>query len=223
MNEVLMWLESRSMILLLGVSSVFTCFWLLHFKEALRLGRLEAVVLSITHVVIGVCAVSLFAFLEAPSEYTLGVQSLFGGVFFMPLAYGAWAKITKRDYKTVFDVFSVCLVFTLLCARTNCMISSCCLGKLIPGLDGFRWPTREFEILFYVVLLIHIVPKVLGNRNCGEIYPLYMMAYGLFRFVNELLRSGNGLFHLSHLWALISFIIGTAILLEIGSKKKARR
>lgn len=176
--------------------------------------------MSAAHVVIGLCAVSLFAFIEDPRGYSLGVQSLFGGVFFMPVAYGLWAKITKRDYKTVFDVFTVCLVFTLLCARINCLLSGCCLGKMIPGLDGIRWPTREFELLFYVILMIIIVPKVLGNKNRGEIYPMYMMAYGLFRFVNEMLRSGNGLFHLSHVWAFLSFVIGAGFWFELRSKGK---
>lgn len=214
------WITEIPLIPLLVIASFFTYFWLLKFKESLKIGKVKSLGLSLAHVAIGLCAVSLFAFLEDPAGYTLGTQSLFGAVFFMPIAYWLWARLTKRDYKTVFDIFTVCLVFTLLCARINCMLSGCCMGDLIPGLDGLRWPTRELELLYYIVLLIVIIPRVLGDRNRGEMYPLYMMSYGAFRFVDELFRVGNGILHISHLWAALSLIIGAGIWLEMRSNEK---
>ena len=222
MTKLFYWMGSRPLIPLLIFSAVFTCFWLMQFKKPLRLTWLKAVALSVAHVVIGVCAVSLFAFLEDPNGYSFGVQSLFGGVFFMPLVYWAWAKFTKRGYHEVFDIFAVCMIFTLMCARMNCLFSGCCIGKFIPGTDGLRWPTREAELVFYIVLLIIYAPKVHKQKTCGEIYPMYMMGYGLFRFVTETFRTGNTLFHLSHLWALIAFCIGAGFILEFQSKKGGR-
>lgn len=219
MAEIGYWIEEHSLLFLLAISTVFTFFWLIRFKERLNLRTWYAAVFSVLHMVIGVIAVSLFAALENPKEYSFGVQSLFGGVFFMPLVYGLWARLTKRSYTDVFDICTVCLVFTLMCARINCLVSGCCVGKFIPGIDALCWPTRELEILFYAVLLIKIVPMVFYRKKPGTLYPMYMMSYGAFRFVIEFFRRGNGLFHLSHMWALVSFCIGAGFLLEFNTKK----
>ncbi len=204
---------------LLVISSIFTYFYLMRFSEVLKLKRTGAIALSILHVMIGLVAVSFFAFLEDPSEYTLGVQSLFGAVFFMPLAYWTWAKVTRRSYREVFDTFTVCLVFTLFCARWNCIFSGCCLGEVIPWTEELRWPTREMELIFYSVMMVLFISRTSKGACRGELYPIYMMSYGAFRFVTETLRSGNGLFHLSHLWALLSLCIGMGVLFEMKNKK----
>ena len=93
--------------------------------------------------------------LDAFDMGAMGNMSLFGAVFFMPLVYWAFAKLSGRSAADVFDVFTVCLVFTLMCARLNCIFSGCCLGAHIPieGPTHLRFPTREMELLFYVILL----------------------------------------------------------------------
>ena len=220
MESLFDWIGSRPLLLLLAASSIFTYFWLICCKKQLAIGRIEAAVVSILHVFFGLGAVSLFAYIESPTEYSFGVQSLFGGIFFMPLIYGAWAKITKRDFKIVFDVWTICLVFTLMCARINCLIAGCCQGKLISGLGEIRWPTRELEIVFYIILLLLFVPQIIKETSQGELYPKYMIGYGVFRFVTETARIGDGLFHLSHVWALLSCMVGIAFLLEQKAKTK---
>ena len=220
MEGFVYWIGSHTIVPMLAISTVFTAFWLIRLRERLRISRLEAVVLSVLHVMIGIVAVSLFAFLEDPKGYSLGVQSLFGGVFFMPPVYWAWAKSTKRDCRAVFDAFAISLIFTLMCARANCLVAGCCLGKVISGTNGLLWPTREMELLFYIVMLVIYLPKVLNGKTHGEIYPRYMLCYGIFRFVVESFRSGNGWFHLSHIWAILSLCVGAGFLLEHNSKRK---
>lgn len=139
------------------------------------------------HTVLGVLSVKVFALFETGDFSNM---SLFGGVFFMPLFYWGVAKLAKQKAADVFDVFTICLVFTLMCARLNCIVSGCCLGAHIPieGLTHLRFPTRELELLFYVLLLSRLWRKVLSGSARGMIYPIYMIAYGIFRFVTETLR-----------------------------------
>ena len=130
-----------------------------------------------------------------------------------------------RSAADVFDVFTICLVFTLMCARLNCMISGCCLGAHIPieGLTHLRFPTRELELLFYVLLLSRLWRKVVTGRARGMIYPIYMISYGIFRFVTETLRFSDrtdSILHISHLWALLSLGIGISIYGELQKKEK---
>ena len=191
-------------------------------RRQLQMKWYAVIAFSVLHTVLGVLSVKVFALFETGNFSNM---SLFGGVFFMPLFYWGVAKLAKQKAADVFDVFTICLVFTLMCARLNCMISGCCLGAHIPieGLTHLRFPTRELELIFYVILLSRLWRKVLSGSARGMIYPIYMIAYGIFRFVTETLRVSNrtdSILHISHLWALLSLGIGISIYGELRKKEK---
>ena len=190
-------------------------------RARLRMKWYAIVIVSVLHTVIGVGSVKAFAFLESGD---IGNMSLFGGIFFMPVAYYLGARLTRRDKKDVFDVLTVCMIFTLMCARVNCIFSGCCTGLRIPGTQ-LRFPTRESELLYYVVMLILLIPRVDKDKNPGGIYPLYMATYGAFRFFNEFFRTSSTgmLFHLSHVWAAIAFAAGLSIYIEINARNHQRK
>ena len=226
MSQIAGWISGHTLTVLLAVGTVFTCLWLLRFRRPLRVSVPAAIALALGHTLYGVLAVSLFAIIEgmgAPAS--VGNMSLFGGVFFMPVAYYAAARLTRRDTAMVFDVCTICLIFTLFCARFNCILAGCCRGMVIPGTDGLRWPTRELELVFYAVLLLVLARRVLAGKSRGLSYPIYMMAYGVFRFIVETFResSSQSLFHIAHLWALVSLCVGASFYFQLHKKKKARR
>ena len=213
-------LSEHFLILVLVLASALTFLWLLQFRERLRMTWYAALLLTVLHVFYGVAAVKLFAALEGAA----GGMSLFGAVFFMPLAYFAGAKITKRPLADVFDVFTPCTVVTLLCARFNCLHAGCCLGRQISLTSALRWPTREAEILFYLVFLFLLAPRIRKGQTKGEVYPIYMIAYGAFRAVVECFRVSqtSGLFHISHIWALLTLGLGLSIYVELRSRKNKK-
>lgn len=214
------------LILLLSAGAVFTAVWLILLRKRLDMPWYAAIPLAILSTVYGVLTAKVFAFLESGfNTDSLGNMSLFGGVFFMPLAYWLGAKLSKRSYREVFDVFTPCMIFTVMCARINCIVSGCCIGLPIPGMNGVRFPTREAEILFYIILLICLCPRVLKGKYRGQAYPIYMISYGAFRFVEEFFRSADtsSVFHRAHIWALITLIIGISIYVEIKSETATRK
>ncbi len=220
--ELFTWLTDHALILLLGCGTLFNVYWLHRCRERLHLRWLSVLLLSVLHTVLGVLSVKVFALFETGNFSNM---SLFGGVFFMPLFYWGVAKLAKQKAADVFDVFTICLVFTLMCARLNCIISGCCLGAHIPieGLTHLRFPTRELELLFYVILLSRLWRKVVTGSARGMIYPIYMISYGIFRFVTETLRFSDrtdSILHVSHLWALLSLGIGISIYGELQKKEK---
>lgn len=220
--ELFTWLSDHALMLLLGCGTLFNVYWLHRCRERLHLRWLSVLLLSVLHTVLGVLSVKVFALFETGDFSNM---SLFGGVFFMPLFYWGVAKLAKQKTADVFDVFTICLVFTLMCARLNCMISGCCLGAHIPieGLTHLRFPTRELELLFYVILLSRLWRKVLSGSARGMIYPIYMISYGIFRLVTETLRFSDrtdSILHVSHLWALLSLGIGISIYSELRKKEK---
>lgn len=219
---LLTWLSDHALILLLSCGTLFNVYWLHRCRERLHLRWLSVLLLSVLHTVLGVLSVKVFALFETGDFSNM---SLFGGVFFMPLFYWGVAKLAKQKAADVFDVFTICLVFTLMCARLNCIVSGCCLGAHIPieGLTHLRFPTRELELLFYVILLSRLWRKVLNRSARGMIYPIYMISYGIFRFVTEMLRFSDrtdSILHVSHLWALLSLGIGISIYGELQKKEK---
>lgn len=219
------WLTDRALFILLGCGTLFNVYWLHRCRERLHLRWLSVLLLSVLHTVLGVLSVKVFALFETGNFSNM---SLFGGVFFMPLFYWGVAKLAKQKTADVFDVFTICLVFTLMCARLNCIVSGCCLGAHIPieGLTHLRFPTRELELIFYVILLLRLWRKVLSGSARGMIYPIYMISYGIFRFVTETLRVSSrtdSILHISHLWALLSLGIGMSIYGELQKKREKDR
>ena len=216
------WLTDCALFILLGCGTLFNVYWLYRCRERLHLRWPSVLLLSVLHTVLGVLSVKVFALFESGDFSNM---SLFGGVFFMPLFYWVVAKLSKQKAADVFDVFTICIVFTLMCARLNCIISGCCLGAHIPieGLTHLRFPTRELELIFYVILLSRLWRKVLSGSARGMIYPIYMISYSIFRFVTETLRFSDrtdSILHISHLWALLSLGIGISIYGELQGKKK---
>ena len=189
LDLVFIWLKEHSLIVLLLLGTIFNVFWLYRMRRQLQMKWYAVLILSVLHTAIGVCSVKVFAFLESGD---IGNMSLFGGVFFMPAAYWLGAKLTKRPYYKVCDVFTPCMLFTLMCARINCIVSGCCSGLVIPG-THVHFPTRELEILYYIVMLILLIPRVKKSKNPG---------------------------HLSHVWAAIAFAAGLSIYIESSMKNK---
>lgn len=215
--------------LMLVIGTIFSFIWLLLCKERLRIKWPAALLLAVLHTVCGVLCVKAFAVVEVGFDMSkAGNMSLFGGVFFLPLLYFLGAKITRRRMADVFDVFAICMIFTLMCARFNCILSGCCTGKVIPGLS-VHWPTRELEILFYIALLFWLGRSVRKCERVGLIYPLYMIAYGAFRFLTEWLRTYETAspLHRGHVWALITLALGLSIYYtkkeKITKQRGARR
>ena len=142
----------------------------------------------------------------------------------MPLIYFTLSRVFKWSCSEVFDIFTICIMFTFMCARISCIVSGCCAGRLIPGMS-MHYPTREAEMLFYVVLIAILSKKVLCGESKGAIYPIYMIAYGIFRFLEEFFRAriGSTIIHPAHFWALICLIVGLSIYLELKVTEDKRK
>lgn len=241
------------LLILLTVGAVFTWGWLYYFRKAVKINGITALILAGLCSLLGVGLVRAFAFLEGNTNK--GAMSLFGAVFFMPLFFLLGAKLFKRSPRLVCDIFTPCLVFTVLLARINCLINGCCIGTVISSNSGkvFRWPVRELEILFYIAILVFFIPQDIyfyreGSKRTisggfmskwfdafipGSLYPLYMLSYGVLRFILEFVRDINvgsifkkpnpSIFHLAHLWAFLAIGTGVIFLFELKEENKRKK
>ena len=218
------WLTEHFLLVMLAAATVFAAVWLILMRKRLDMHPAVAVLLAVAHTAAGVFCVKAFAFLESGGS-NAGGMSLYGAIFFLPVLYYFGAKLTKRPVSAVFDLFTICIMGTLLLARINCIFSGCCIGKMLPGSESLRWPTREMEIVFYIVMIPILIRRIRRNTLPGSAFPIYLAAYGSFRFFVEFLRESEyvaGIFHISHLWSVIAICIGASVYLEMASKQKVK-
>ena len=215
--------QSLPLCLLCGAAA--SAAWLWGSRQRLRLSGPACLLLAAVHTLAGVLCVKLFAGLESLGNPLTSGNSLFGAVFFLPLFYAAGARLSGRRFGDVCDVFAPCTISTLIFARLSCIGSGCCLGAPLPWDASGRWPTRELEMLFHGVLLLCLARRNRRAPRSGTAWPVYMIAYGGFRFLEEWLRDGTpvlGPLHRGHIWSLLSILIGCAVWLELQAQAQRK-
>ena len=212
------WIIANIFWILLGLATLYNVFWISQYKDQLRIKGWMAAALAVTHMLFAVLLAKILAFMEGAP----GGMSLYGGHFGLPILFCTVAWLSKRNIADVCDIFTIPSIVTVMCARINCVFSGCCLGTIIPGTDGMRWPTRELELVLYVVLYILLRNKIGKTKYKGKLYPIYMITYGTFRFVIEWFRETDnmvGFAHLSHMWSIIAIVVGCLAIYLINQKR----
>lgn len=94
------------------------------------------------------------------------------------------------------DLFATVAPGGIILGRIGCLIHGCCLGRVcdpawytMTDRRGFhRWPAVPVEIAFNVLALIVLLALRRARRQQGQLFHLYLIAYGIFRFVHEWMR-----------------------------------
>ena len=214
MEIIRTWIIGQKLWIILAVGIIYNFYWLYECRKRLEMNQLTILTISVIHTIVGVFLVKIFAFFESGFDMeSVGKMSIYGATFLMPVFYLLLAKYTGKNISDIFDIFTICMLFTLMCSRWNCILSGCCLGKTITENTSLRWPTRELEIIYYFVLIYVLKKKIFKKENRGTLYPIYMISYGIFRFIIECFREAdsNFIFHKAHIWSLISICVGLII------------
>lgn len=114
------------------------------------------------------------------------------------------------------------VIFAHAIGRVGCFLAGCCHGNYCP-LDFLdRWPTQLFEVGFLIALGLKLKKRIEENKKNN--FFIYVLAYSVFRFLNEFLRGDEirGIWHLglstSQIVSLVLFVLfGLAHLKETFS------
>ncbi len=98
------------------------------------------------------------------------------------------------------DLFAVTVPIGIAIGRLGCILQGCCGGALCtlptvlvsqyPALPtNFLWPAARVELLFQVGFLIWVWSARRGGWCVTNRFHVYLIAYGVFRFVHEFLRA----------------------------------
>ncbi len=224
---MLQWLRTHNLAWLLVIGMVFTFDWLMLNKKRLKLNWYQSLLTTIGQTAIGLFFSMLFAWIEVGFDFSKAASiRMYGLIFFYPLVYYAHAKVFKTDTRIVFDTFFIATIVFMFLARINCLISGCC-GAIPIGPSAIRLPIREVEMVLNAVYLLIAAPKVYKGKTTGRVYPIYLIVYGIYRFVIEFVREegdtilGIERLHLAHVWSLISIAAGIIILAIMAKKEKS--
>jgi phosphatidylglycerol---prolipoprotein diacylglyceryl transferase len=122
-------------------------------------------------------------------------KSILGGL----LGGYAAVELAKRllGYQGITgDWFAMIVPVGILLGRIGCWTSGCCQGiecqpawfTLQDASGQARWPAVPIEMLFNLFALVAVLWLRLTNKLPGQHFHLYLIVYGLFRFLHEFVR-----------------------------------
>jgi len=145
---------------------------------------------------------------------------------------GGYASVEAIKYVVGYtrptgDWFALIAPIGIILGRIGCLQHGCCLGEicepawytLTDSQGQARWPVVPLELGFNIIALT--VAFALRSKRffAGQLFHLYLIAYGLFRFTHEFWRDTPkilGTFSGYQVASLAVFILGA-----IGFRKRA--
>ena len=172
--------------------------------------------------VLGVLGAKIMFLLE--SGFWAGA-SFYGAVFFPPLFMVLLALLLHVPPLDLLDLCAPAECVMLAILKIQCAVKGCCGGILLTTTaDGvyIRFPSQIVELLNALALMIVLLHFIHKGVWRGRIYPMYMLLYGITRFVFNLLRDTTpfllGL-PAGNFWSLISIMIALIWLYFAEHKK----
>jgi phosphatidylglycerol:prolipoprotein diacylglycerol transferase len=94
------------------------------------------------------------------------------------------------------DWFAVIAPLGIMLGRVGCILQGCCLGRecapswfTMNDASGLaRWPAALVELLFNALMLGVVLFLRWRKALPGQHFHIYLMAYGIFRFIHEFVR-----------------------------------
>lgn len=135
--------------------------------------------------------------------------NFFGGLITGALFAILYIRRKKLPLLPVLDVFAPALAVGHAFGRLGCLLAGCCWGREAAGcpvsisfhnhaaqtgipLDIPLYPTQAAESIFNLLLGVALYFLFWHKRFSGQIFALYLMAYGSWRFISEYFRGDGG-------------------------------
>tara|TARA_R110000850_G_scaffold164272_1_gene289356 strand:+ start:689 stop:1408 length:720 start_codon:yes stop_codon:yes gene_type:complete len=165
------------------------------------------------------------------SEQLLRGKTVLGALLSGYLSVEIVKRIVGLHHPTG-DFFATVVPLALIVARFGCLAQGCCLG--VPQPESWhtltdqsgvsRWPAVPAEIIFNLICLVVLNTMRREKILPGQHFHLYLIAYGLFRFLHEFVRATPRLFGPVsgyHIAALLVALLGLIGFLKRRPKASA--
>ncbi|MBE6593965.1 MAG: prolipoprotein diacylglyceryl transferase [Ruminococcaceae bacterium] len=125
-----------------------------------------------------------------------------GAAFFLAIYFGVGHFVfkDKMHVKSFFDVADIAAASIAIAhglGRIGCLMAGCCHGKIVdawyavymPAISAKAVPIQLYEALFLFALFAFFTFRIWKKQSCN--LPLYMVTYGVWRFVVEYFRTDD--------------------------------
>ena len=193
---------------------------LLRKKQFPHIAVWKMAIVALLLLITGVGGSMILAYIEMGR---FGGTSFYGAVLLVPVLMVP-AMLMKMSYKDILNLTAPAECAMLFVMRFDCLRANCCFGRYLPKL-GFQFPSQITEMVVGISIMVTLIWMYEKNRK-AQLYPWYMILYGLCRSVLQCFRYGGlepwfvGLSQ-GHLWSLVSVTIGIVWLLMSKTRKSA--
>ena len=204
---------------IIGLGALAMCVsMVLRKKQFPEVAIWKMVVLTVWLTITGVLGTMILAYIELG---TFGGTSFYGAVLLVPLLI-APAMLMKIGYRDVLNLCAPAECAMLVVMRFDCLEKGCCFGKYLPELE-FQFPSQIAEMVVGIAIMAALIWMLAKNPQ-AQLYPWYMILYGVCRAILQCFRYGGtepwvlGLSQ-GHLWSLVSVTTGIVWLVLSRPKK----
>lgn len=167
-----------------------------------------------------------------------GGMMFFGGFIGAILASILYIRKEKIPFLTIADLVAPAIALGHFFTRIGCFLNGCCFGSpstlpwavkfpkecvagCSPVGDYPLHPTQIYSSLFGLALFFFLQNRLSRPHRMGEIFSLYLVFYGIFRFGIDFVRyyENLGNFWINQIIALGLAIVGVIIFLKAAHSK----
>ena len=229
--------DSYTIMVLLGIILCFCYLFIIQkFKKRFREGEFISLLINACFSIAGgiifaVLFQNLYFLIEQGDNYKFSFSMTFyggliGGVSIFLLIY---FSIYRKKYGPFLLDKILPVAAPMICiahgiGRIGCFLSGCCYGKETNSIIGVQFegmthkviPTNLFEAIFLITLSLIFLYLVFIDKDKFN-FPLYLILYGLWRFIIEFFRGDErgkfiGDLSPSQFWSIIILIIGIGLI-----------
>lgn len=142
-----------------------------------------------------------------------------GGLFGAVLAGWIFTRYRKLPFKVMADIGAPGVALGHAIGRIGCLLKGCCYGHATTMPWGICYPSyhethgalihpaQAYETLLDVGLYLSLAWWFPRRKWNGQIFALYLISYGVIRFIVEMFRGDSQVFYFNHLTLaqLVSF------------------
>ncbi len=199
---------------------------------------------AIASIIVGFASAALFqatySYIENPENgFRLDggitfIGGLIGGIVTFLVVYAIFRKRYKTRLSEVVSMAPCCILIAHAFGRVGCFFAGCCYGKETDSFLGVKFPnlpnpvhpTQLYEAAF-LFLLFAICFILLMKKDFKHNLTVYLIAYGIFRFLIEFLRADDrGEFVAgispSQFWSILMVVGGVAVFFLLRYLEKKR-
>lgn len=157
----------------------------------------------------------------------IGGTSFFGAVLFVPILFLPVFKLLRIPYGILMDLCAPAECAMLIVMKIQCVLNGCCGGRQISFMGNeMIFPSQIAELITAFLILIFLMAMAKNKNNREIIYPMYMLVYGVLRFILNIFREDwiktEMFIPFGNIWSLVAIIVGITWIAALKKFGKSR-